>query len=104
MVAINSKIAALDRPATRALAENVAIFCCSTNSFGPAPMLRTLGLSESEIATSGAIGSQVVFPSVVSTIVTPWLPMINSETVSPITATLNPRGARNSVSLSARIG
>ena len=67
-------------------------------------MLRTSGLSESDIATSGANGSQVVLPCVVSTIVTPWLPMMNSETVAPITAMLNPRGARNSVSFSARIG
>ena len=62
------------------------------------------GLSESETATSGATGSQAVFPSAFSATVTPWLPMMNSRFGSFITATLSPTWAKNSLSLSARIG
>ena len=67
-------------------------------------MPKCSGLSGSEIATSGASGSQAVRPCVVSTIVMPWLPMTNSAVVGSITATCNPREIKNSFSLLARIG
>ena len=59
MASSSSRIASFERPATWALSVSAARLCLSTNLSVEMSLFMTPGMSESEIETSGAIGSQV---------------------------------------------